>query len=1089
MPEIVHSQKEFRDFIDRLTNEVSKVRQARLNEYRAAGVEPPSRVTFEEIDLQRFRDDLLSVQKTLQWRGHNQSLGTVYLDKARLLAFAGVCQFVKDRYNGAFWENYKSEIGWGPDNTVYNTIWARAFKLEGAELIESASRREFVDSFINETGIPPHLQDDLLEFFGLFWTYFREERTDADDIVRLITDVVDDDIDLSRIPERDSSVLNRVCNDVSDLASSFARRVAKLLTIASYIETADEIIPDGRDENLDRIEVGTGINPRSVFRNEARLEKFWSIILERVTPGSLVSIILARFRNSVVEKPDGSQVQGADFRCDMYGGYSVGGTRFVCVPDISLSLEFLEMLDEGRPVEISSGMVMRSADRIRLIREGENGQESRRSSMLPLYVEEREMGFISFLAHEEGTTSVKIRGVNGEDRGRVRTLARRYFNPRLRVRWNWRRQKYALYARLGSVSLVFRAQPSSTCLLFANSRTKPLAELKLNESGEGRAKIQDLIFASPEPGEVEFRTVVDGGETRLLDSLMLERVMLFARSGGGQIPQGSESRTGKIPTSGFVLLISSEVNATDLVLENLVAESDGTSYGEYKLLPLRWEATTRPCSIEVRHSDERFIWEFDTCLEFEIELRRCGWTKPEGFRFPHFAATNPEDFELRILPPPSDKEARSIRLEATGSDGEIVSLPLVECGLESYSEEEAGIGGDNLRRLLEPILDQCDQPTRISVNLASEAGRSNVRDFVFLPVFSVRYEGFHTGTQPSVEITVDRGGKSYKGKLNGDGQKSELNEPSIYVENEGESIGVEKEIFSGVVVIPEFNLHFDVELGIFPAGCYLWSEDDCSYSELEDIEFTDLPNWELLTIDPVPGGSLEVEAPIQLETRKGDSGCCRRHSILEGQEICSRTVEAGIKIADASFGFFINNGPRVEEISFRPHTRGRALIGRHLISGGTDYSIFYRVHDERRNEILRTKPYSCDPHIAVAREVVIPLPESYQTEPEGSVVIEGFLRKPYGVEAIAGARFRVSTEDRLIEDDLAHVRKCIEECRVNESEAVLDSLLQAIDGSALADDDWQDLRFEVAMLRLRVRSKNLTGRCQMILRKGFKINV
>src|SRR6056297_2181473 len=106
MPEIVHSQKVFRDLIDRLTDEVAKVRQTRLDEYHAAGVETPSRVTFEEIDLQRFRDDLLSVQKTLQWRGHNQSLGTVYLDKARLLAFAGVCQFVKDRYNGAFWENY-----------------------------------------------------------------------------------------------------------------------------------------------------------------------------------------------------------------------------------------------------------------------------------------------------------------------------------------------------------------------------------------------------------------------------------------------------------------------------------------------------------------------------------------------------------------------------------------------------------------------------------------------------------------------------------------------------------------------------------------------------------------------------------------------------------------------------------------------------------------------------------------------------------------------------------------------------------------------------------------------------------------------
>ena len=132
MPEIINSLQEFKELIGRLSDHVAKVRERRLNEYRSAGVMPPSRITFEEIDVREIRDDLLSIKKTLQWRGHNRGLGTVYLDKASLLAFAGICQLVKDRYNGAFWEDYKSLIGWGADITVYNTIWARAFKLEGA---------------------------------------------------------------------------------------------------------------------------------------------------------------------------------------------------------------------------------------------------------------------------------------------------------------------------------------------------------------------------------------------------------------------------------------------------------------------------------------------------------------------------------------------------------------------------------------------------------------------------------------------------------------------------------------------------------------------------------------------------------------------------------------------------------------------------------------------------------------------------------------------------------------------------------------------------------------------------------------------
>lgn len=1091
MPQTVHSLQEFKELIDRLSVRVEEIREARIEEYRAAGTKPPERVPYEEIDLGDIADDLLSVQKTLQWRGHNRLLGTVYFDKGRRLAFAGICQFVKDRYNGAFWDAYEREIGWRADQTVYNTIWARAFRLEGVELILRSNGRQFVDSFINETGIPAHIQDDLLEFFRLFWTYFREGSPCVEDIVELIDDVAKAEAEDAHLSFGDRQSLRAVCREVKDMASSFARRVAKLLAIALFIENSDEIIPDGRQENLEKIQVGTGIDPTSIFRNSGRLEQFWSYILERVIPARLERVARHRFGGRIVQKPDGTSVKTENLRCDMYGVYTIGPSRFVCVPDISLDLEFLENLDEDVPMELACGLLLRSRERLTLQPEAEDEDELFFSTSLPLYRNGTELGHFSLLKSRGSTHSVRVRAANGEERDQLKLSPRRYFNPRLRVRWNWRRRRYSLYAALGTISLNFRGFPYSQCQLRASSRTKSLAEVELDERGGYRTSIRDLIFTDPRPGPIDFQAHLDGREGRPIGSLEIDEVMLFWRRGGRRIPSGTVDRSSNVATSGFVVFLSSDIPVDTLSLENLIEESCGqTICGAFRVVPLRWKDTGSPCSVSVVHSDEDLTWRFERCLDFDLELRCVDWNGPLGIRVPGFVGTIPEEFELRITPSPSAAEAEFLHLEAVDMKAGSVYRRLTDCGLESISDEEAVVSGAHFGDLIRALDNLCEGPAEISVRLRTDSARSEARRLLLLPNLSVDYGRLEAGARPTASLSIGGEEADASCQLLADDGSDRLGEVAVFVENDGQAVGVETKTFTGEFIIPDLHLRVGVSAQLCPVGCFLWKKEEKQHYELEDLSLADISEWELLTIDPVPGGSIEVIPPLSLESSDDVSGMCRRHRIVETDAVLQKSIEAEIRIGGVRFSFFINNDVRIEDVTFRPHTRGGCLVGRQLLSGGRAYGVHYCVSNEDGIEVLRTEPFRCDPHAKEPSPLEIPLPNQLLWGRScGQVTVRGFIRKPYGVEPVDGMVFKVSLEDRVIDDDWGWVRRWIETRRVEDAEKNWRYLLELINRSPVSGPEWDKLKREVTQRFLRAATKRLTGRCKKVLRKEFRINV
>ena len=234
---IINNFDTFLNKVNELHAIIEKKREIVKKEIHATGRKMPERITFEEIDMSSHLDDLMSIQKTLQSRVYRRRLifTSFVKRKALTVALAGVCQLIKDHYvQGAFWDIYKNRIGWWQDNYTYD-LWEEGFKNEGIELIYT-NRREFVDSFIHEAGIPRGLQKFLIDFFLIYWRHFRNE-----DVEKLIDLVGEGEIFDGDVPGSDLAKLRTIVSRVREFKSAFSRRIERLVSIVSFIEKSPDL--------------------------------------------------------------------------------------------------------------------------------------------------------------------------------------------------------------------------------------------------------------------------------------------------------------------------------------------------------------------------------------------------------------------------------------------------------------------------------------------------------------------------------------------------------------------------------------------------------------------------------------------------------------------------------------------------------------------------------------------------------------------------------------------------------------------------------------------------------------------------------
>ena len=296
---IINNFDTFLNKVNELHAIIEKKQERIKNEIYATGRKMPERITFEEIDMSAHLDDLLAIQKTLQSRNHQWRIDTEYSVKRKALtvALAGVCQLIKDHYVQTFWDIYGNRIGWRQDNYTYD-LWEEGFKNEGIKL-NRTNRREFVDSFIHEAGIPRGLQGFVIDFFLIYWRHFRNE-----DVEKLIDIVGERKIFDGDIPGSDLSKLRTIVSRVREFKSAFSRRIERLISIVSFIEQSPDLKIGDVEANYRLIQKECGIDPREIIRNESRLHEIWIQVFSLVTPRRFVAVLAELEKKEKIILPD-----------------------------------------------------------------------------------------------------------------------------------------------------------------------------------------------------------------------------------------------------------------------------------------------------------------------------------------------------------------------------------------------------------------------------------------------------------------------------------------------------------------------------------------------------------------------------------------------------------------------------------------------------------------------------------------------------------------------------------------------------------------------------------------------------------------
>ena len=573
--EIIHDIDTFQDKVENLNAIIEENRKSVQDEYRKAGRAIPERITFEEFDLSSSISELLAIQKTLQSRSLKWKLSSrpCLRRKALTVAFAGICQLVRDHYVGAFWDIYESRIGWRQDSHVYS-LWEETFEQERAELICTTIRREFVDSFVNEAGIPRSLQKHLVDFFLIYWRYFRHGN---------VEDLIDRETFDRDVPDSIIENLRAIVSNIREFKSAFVRRIERLIDIVSFIETSPGIKIGDVENNYRLIQQERGVDPREIIRNETRLHKIWVQIFSLITPSRFIATLSEFDLNEKILLPDGTQTTAQFCSPDQYGAYRYSKGLLTCVPDLSLDPEQIGSMPFDTIMRLGNFIFLKSENEIKIEIDG----SIRQGYVKPFYLNKTFAGHVGFVRDHRYHPTIRI---FTPDRRIDRTFHGKYtvdFSPRLRCVRNRRRKIVRLYATNLKVDIRNATSSAKKMDITVDSRSRALGSVCFDQRGNGTGKFKDLVFTDPQPEKYTFYGETGDNASEEVGNLLLDDVMLFSTKLGYQIPPGDPDQLSAAAGSGqFLLFMPRKVKPEEFSHDGMEVQEE-EEYGHYRMITLQ----------------------------------------------------------------------------------------------------------------------------------------------------------------------------------------------------------------------------------------------------------------------------------------------------------------------------------------------------------------------------------------------------------------------------------------------------------------------------------------------------------------------
>ncbi len=941
---LIRSFEELSGTIEALYKKIENARERKRQEYIALGRPVPKRISFEELDLSQYMWEMLSVQKTLQWRGHNNRLGSL-APKARAVAIAGVCEFIKNEYMGRFWDSYQKLIGWGADQTVYNWLWQKGFLEEGIELIESSSgSRQFVQSLILESGIPKRRIGDILEFFVIYYRYLRNHK----DIEELITRLAEGSLILPALSRGENARLADICNSASDYSRAFSLTVEKLNVVFDFIEKSSEIISKNIRDYTDLIHQKTGIHPLEILRDPEQLEKLYNRLLGFVTPSRLRRILAGLSPGTTIHRPSGKTISAAKYRSIQYGEHIIGASTFICVPAPALTPEKLADLPYDQLLEIEGGLLLKSSKKLKVTIGGYERFDVVHSlyTKTPTSPQWRGAVFYSeippaaeLVIHDEAGRLLARRA---PETGFLPSLSLGYFG-------NYEQNRHGLKVDIRRLRLHYPSLANERLLLATDSpEDKPLI---FTPDAQGSALLEEryIRIRHPRPGPVTVKAlrfdsrqeIIVGGKPAE-GTLDLHPVMLFAPVQGWQIPPVRKGRSGGFGYKNLVLFLSRDVQQDSVETVNLkiIGECD---CNEYRAFSLEWEERSRSSSIVVSSGGSEWYWRFDEYSDYMLDIIKTGERNFKGINFGEKEGRRVEDFALSLSPVPSPEIRGSLFWSIAVNDGMPVLVKFEAGPPGRFSGDEIRFEGEILKELLKPAVEGLlSGMLRVEISLGTSGHTFTSNRIWLFPDLEVERKELLKEGEP-VEASVSYGSTRLSIILKDEkGSK----EASLDLRREEGRWQLYQSEYSSLVHIEEVDIQWPLKYIPQVSGVKLGSHGGRT-EMLRNMFRRELGNYDILIIpgkEEIPVISVNGRA-VHIVCEGDPNTCVLYLDTLENIRRPKNLVKIETKLHVWSFE--ILHKLSVDHVKIHEILMGDAIVGEITFSGPGSSGLIFEAYEER----------------------------------------------------------------------------------------------------------------------------------------------
>ena len=1078
---VIYNFDTFLNKVNELHAIIEKKREIEKKEIRATGRKMPERITFEEIDMSSHLDDLMSIQKTLQSRVYRRRLifTSFVKRKALTVALAGVCQLIKDHYvQGAFWAIYENRIGQRQNNYIYD-LWEEGFKNEGIKL-NRTNRREFVDSFIHEAGIPHGLQGFLIDFFLLYWGYFRDKNVE-----KLIDLVGEGETFDGDVPDSVLAKLSTIVSNIQEFKSAFSRRIERLISIVSFIEKSPDLKIGDVEANYRLIREKCGIDPKEIIRNEHRLHEIWIQVFSLVTPKRFVAVLAELDEEEKIILPDGTSRTCGVCRPLHYGIYQYSSETLTCVPDLSLGLEQLRNLPFDTIIRVGGHLFLKSKDDITAEIDG----IVRRDLVKPLYLNSKFAGNIGFVRRDHHS---KIRIYTSSKRV-DRTYEGKYtlnFSPHLQCRWNWRSKIFRLYATHLNIALKNAEISGEGIEITVNSRTRSIGRVRLDKHGNAKVKLRDLIFTNPCPRKYIFSVKTEVGKVRQLGTLELKPIMLFSSKPGKLIPEGDLDHPLIASGQGPLLLFISKTLKVEPVLHNFEIEKE-EAYGQYRMLTLQHRGTSLSARIKCISEEDKYIWKFDGFIDLELELRRLRTTALAGVKFAPYQAKTLKDFELLVIPNPEEGEKSYLQWAVEIDDQDAVNIPFKRCASGRVEDGNLVLSGDELEHILS-LAGFDMNPERFPFTLTLSLGVGSekidcIRTVLFSGI-STKIPDLTQGDAVSLQLKW--------------AQDSEEKQVFLYDAEEPESSSARQNVFlnNGKIQIdhPCFIRNYDVpyleekllfELRPIVREIKVWDTISQTISELSVIDQRRLDAIRFLAIsNPKYSGQITYSEG-KIEQLEEISPGVRTFSISSPKQQFKPIIQTSLKDGRDTYDLQISFDTQFQELGFRRHLTLGQVVGYNRVTGPpTDFVEFVILADGKR---IGSKRFRCRPEMKSQKEFRIDI-DSHSFEGQTHLVAKAFAirnREYRFLDFNEKYEWLIENREIFLEQDLQWVKHRLGKLKSQKSYFEALELLRKVAPHRLGEDYYSEEYAEIQSEILKIKIGSVSQQLREFIHKELLIDV